>query len=185
MSNTIEYDLEVLASSPEEMAEISERVVQPSTELVKWAAGKFDAAEEIDVVTETLREVVAFRTIVKLGYVDDSLNQARRFDTSCRSWCTEIVETHILEVSAEFPATIFLLAYRDQGFSYSGKLVIHGGHVVRKLHDGHQKTQALDWALVDIFAPFRAEYYGGHELGSLWVEWLDDIKTAIECLRSA
>jgi hypothetical protein len=38
--------------------------------------------------------------------------------------------------------------------------------------------------LLDIFAPFRAEYYGEeHEFGSLWNSWLDAIEEAAKALK--
>jgi hypothetical protein len=37
----------------------------------------------------------------------------------------------------------------------------------------------LDWALLDIFAPFKAEYYGEKaEFGSLWQPWLEAVMAA-------
>jgi hypothetical protein len=44
----------------------------------------------------------------------------------------------------------------------------HTGLVFQRLHDGNQRAQAVDWALLDIFAPFRAEYFDGREFGNLW-----------------
>jgi hypothetical protein len=68
--------------------------------------------------------------------------------------------------------------------SYSGKLVIRAGEVVQEVFDGDQQAQGLDWALLDIFAPFRAEYYGEeHEFGSLWTSWLDAIVAAAKALK--
>jgi hypothetical protein len=40
MSNWIDYGLDVLAGSPAEINQIAERLKQPSTELVAWAAGR-------------------------------------------------------------------------------------------------------------------------------------------------
>ena len=63
-------------------------------------------------------------------------------------------------------------------YSYSGKRVIRGSQVVQEILDGHQKAQAADWCLIDIFAPFRAEYECGLEFGSLWQEWVRDMAAA-------
>jgi hypothetical protein len=50
---------------------------------------------------------------------------------------------------------------------------------VRAVHDGQQKAQGYDWALPDIFAPFRAEYENGIEFGSLWDQWLKEMRGAL------
>ena len=62
--------------------------------------------------------------------------------------------------------------------SYSGNKGIRAGKVVQHTRDGDQKVQALDWVLIDIFPPFRAEYYDGLAFGSLWQEWLLKLKAA-------
>jgi hypothetical protein len=55
---------------------------------------------------------------------------------------------------------------------------------VQEVFDGDQQVQGLDWALLDIFAPFRAEYYGEeHNFGSLWAPWLDAVMAAVKDLK--
>ena len=76
-----------------------------------------------------------------------------------------------------------MLTYREMQASYSGKKVIRAGEVLQHMHDGDQKVQALDWVLIDIFAPFLAEYHGGHPFGSLWQEWLRKLAAALEGLK--
>ena len=90
----------------------------------------------------------------------------------------------MLEVSEGFPSAVFLLEHFDMQASYSGKMVIHAGEVVQEVFDGNQRAQSLDWVLLDIFAPFKAEWDRGLEFGSLWREWAEDVGTAIEALRS-
>jgi hypothetical protein len=72
-----------------------------------------------------------------------------------------------------------MINYYDMQASYSGKWVERAGELVHQIHDGHQQAQAIDWALLDIFAPFRAEYELGLEFGSLWQEWLADTTAAV------
>ena len=56
--------------------------------------------------------------------------------------------------------------------------------VVQEVFDADQQVQGLDWALPDIFAPFKAEYFGEeHEFGSLWTTWLDAIMAAVKGLK--
>jgi hypothetical protein len=97
---------------------------------------------------------------------------------------TDIVDSHLLEVSHTAPTAIFLLEYYDMQSSYSGKQVIRAGEVVRAIHDGEQKSQAVDWVLLDIFAPFRTEYLEERQFGSLWQQWLNDVRSAAENLAA-
>ena len=55
---------------------------------------------------------------------------------------------------------------------------------MQEVFDGDQQIQGLDWALLDIFAPFKAEYYGEeHEFGSLWTPWLEAVIAAARQLQ--
>jgi hypothetical protein len=61
---------------------------------------------------------------------------------------------------------------------------MRAGEVVQEVFDGDQKVQGLDWALLDIFAPFKAEYYGEErDFGSLWTPWLDSVIAAVSELK--
>lgn len=182
MSNWIDYNLDVLAGSPAEINQISERLTQPSLELVNWIAER--DGQQANEVTEGLKELLEFKAIRNLGYVSNDVNKARRFSLAFKSRFYGIVDSHLAEVSEAFPAAVFLLEYRDAQASYSGKRVIRGGEVVKGVFDSDQKVQGLDWALLDIFAPFRAEYYGEeHDFGSLWTPWLDAIMAAVKGLK--
>jgi hypothetical protein len=56
---------------------------------------------------------------------------------------------------------------------------------VQEVFDGDQKLQGMDWVLPDIFAPFRAEYYGEeHAFGTLWSQWVDDMVATAMSLKS-
>jgi len=60
---------------------------------------------------------------------------------------------------------------------------MRAGKIVREVFDGDEQCQGLDWALLDIFAPFRAEYFDErHEFGSLWTSWLDATMAAVKVL---
>jgi len=181
MSNWIDYDLDVLAGSPAEINQIAERLTQPSTELVAWAAGR--CGDPPSEVAANLKELVGFKATRNLGYVDASVNQARRFSLSFKSRSYGIVNSHLYEISAEFPSAVFLLTYRDMMASYAGKDVIRAGEVIQSVHDGHQKVQSLDWVLIDIFPPFYAEYYEGLPFGSLWQEWVGKLEAAFGELK--
>jgi hypothetical protein len=94
------------------------------------------------------------------------------------------VNSHLYEISAEFPSAMFLLTYRDMMASYAGKEVIRAGEIIQSVHDGDQKTQSLDWVLIDIFPPFLAEYYDGLPFGNLWQEWVGELTAAVADLKN-
>ena len=181
MANAISYRLSVLATSPAEINSIATRLKKPSTELVDWAAKRFD--KERSAVAEGITRLVAFEPSANLFYVHESVNKARRFHNSFKRY-SGIVDSHIFEVSTEFPNTLFLLEYFDEMSSYTGKTVIIAGKETQHVHDGRQHAQGLDWALPDIFAPFKAEYELGLPFGSLWDEWLRAIGDAVGKLKS-
>jgi len=182
MSNWIDWDLDVLASNPDEINHISERLNQPSPQLVNWIAQRFERS--VSEVAEGLTELLAFKAVRNLGYIDNTLNKARRFRIEFKDKRDGTVRSHLFEISEAFPAAIFLLEYRDTQSSYTGKQVIRAGEVVQEVFDGDQQVQSLDWALLDIFAPFKAEYYGEEsEFGSLWQPWLEAVMAAARQLK--
>jgi hypothetical protein len=181
MSNIIDYSLDVLATSPEEINRIAARLKQPSSELLDWVAKRDNCKE--NEIAQTLAGLVSFEPVRNLFYVHESVNKARRFENSFKSRFTGIVNSHMFEVSAEFPNAVFLLEYRDMQWSYSGKKVIYAGEAVQKIFDGNQQSQTLDWVLLDIFAPFVAEWNEGLPFGSLWPKWVEDAKAALKQLE--
>ena len=183
MSNWIDYKLDVLAGSPAEINQIAERLNQPSLELASWIAQR--DGQPVSDVEEGLKRLIEFKTVKNLGYVSNDVNKARRFSLAFKSRYDGIVDSHLVEVSEAFPKAIFLLEYFDMQASYSGKRVIRAGEVVQEVFDGDQQAQGLDWALLDIFAPFRAEYYGEeHEFGTLWAQWVDDMVASAMTLKN-
>jgi len=185
MSYWIHCDLDVLASSPNEMKRIAERLNQPSLELASWLAERL--SQPVSEVAEGLPRLLEFKAVKNLVYADDRLNQARRFRIDFNRTRHGIVWSHLDEVSVAFPAAVFLVECRDGGLDYASKTVIRAGKVVRQLYDGERPDQlGVDWALLDIFAPFRTEYYGGgpFEFGSLWQPWLDAVIAAARQLKN-
>jgi hypothetical protein len=171
-----------LAGSPAEINRIAERLNQPSSELADWIAQR--DAKRVSAVREDLRELLEFKTVKNLGHVNMDVNKARRFSLAFKSRYYGIVDSHLFEVSKAFQKAIFLLDHYDTMASYSGKRVIRAGEVVQEVFDGDQQVQGLDWALLDIFAPFKAEYYGEeHEFGSHWTPWLDAVMAAATELK--
>jgi hypothetical protein len=182
MSNWIDYNLDVLAGSPAEINHIAERLNQPSSELANWIAQR--DGQPLSTVREGLKGLLDFKANRNLGYVSNDINKARRFNLSFKDRHYGIIDSHLIEVSEAFPAAVFLLEYHDTQASYSGQRVMRAGEVVQEVFDGDQKVQGLDWALLDIFAPFRAEYYGEErDFGSLWTPWLDSVIAAVSELK--
>ena len=182
MSNWIHYDLDILANSPAEINQIAERLNQPSPELAGWIAQR--DGQPANEIAEGLKELLDFKTVQKLGDVGSDLNRARRFSLMFKCRYYGIVDSHLSEISEAFPTVVFLLEYRDAQASYAGKRVMRAGETVQEAFDGDQQVQGLDWALLDIFSPFRAEYYGEeHWFGSLWEQWVDAVMTATNDLQ--
>jgi hypothetical protein len=181
VSNWIDYRLDVLASSPEEINRIAARLKLPSSKLVDWVADRFH--EPPSEAATGLAELLSFEPVEHLFYLHESFFKARRFHNTFR-WWIGIVNSHLFEVSEEYPKAVFLLEHFEMQVSYSGKVVIRAGEIIQEVFDGDHLAQALDWVLLDIFAPFRAEWEGGLEFRSLWREWVEDVATAVETLRN-
>jgi len=181
VGNWIDYKLDVLANSPAEINQIAERLNQPSAELSSWVAK--ESGQSADEVAARLRDLLKVKTVCNLGYIRDEVNKARRFSLEFKDRSIGIVKSHLAEVSESFPAAIFLIEYWDQQASYAGKRVIRAGQVIQEIHDGNQQAQAMDWVMIDIFAPFKTEYELGVEFGSLWQQWLADLGVAVKELQ--
>jgi hypothetical protein len=181
MSNWIDWTLDVLAASPVEINKVAVRLKYPSPELANWVAEKWGAST--DEVADSMKTLLAFESVRNLGYIDDAINKARSFRLAFKDKFSGIIRSQLYEVSTTFPTAIFLLTYRDLG-NYSGKEVIRAGQTVQSVHDGNQQAQGQDWALLDIFAPFWAEYDLGVAFGSLWQQWVGDIITAANNLKA-
>lgn len=181
MSNVIDYVLDVLATSPEEINRIAVRLKQPSTKLLDWAGKQHNCKP--DEIVQFVTELVSFEPTKNLFYVHESVNKSRRFSNHFKSRHTGIVDSHMFLVSQEFPNAVFLLEHFDIQYSYSGKRVIQAGEVVQEIFDGTHKSQGIDWVLLDIFSPFRAEWCEGLNVGSLWSQWVKDVATVVEQMR--
>jgi hypothetical protein len=181
MSNVIDYILDVLATSPEEINRIATRLEQPSSELLDWVAK--GGNRKPDEIAQSLAELVRFEPVRDLFYLGDAFNKARRFENSCKTRFASIVKSHVFEIATEFPNAVFLLEYRDMHASYSGKMVIRAGEIAKEIFDGDQQSQALDWVLPDIFSPFVAEWNEGLPFASLWAKWAQDSKAALSQLE--
>jgi hypothetical protein len=182
MSNDIAVQLDVLASSPQEINDIQRALQNPCTELIAWSAQR--AGREPATIAADVREIVAFKPIENLGDTDPSVNKARRFESVWQGKNWGLVWSHVYFVSRDFPEAIFLAEYWDPCMSYAGKIVIRGGRDIRGTHDGNQRAQGYEWTLLDIFAPYLAEYRNGAEFGSLWDIWLVEMTEAVSNLKS-
>jgi len=179
MFNLIDCQLDVLASNPYEMDLIAEMLNKPSQELAIWIAEWFK--QPVDHVADGLKRLLEFKAVKSLGS-DNTVNKARRFGIAIKDEDIGCVRSHLLEVSRAFPAAVFLLEYGDEKPNRASKRVMRAGKVVREVFDGDK--QVGPWALLDIFAPFRAEYYGETaEFGSLWQPWLEAVMAAARRLK--
>ncbi len=183
MSNWVDFGLDVLAASPEEINQIEASLQEPCDELLCWVAGLVDKRQE--EISADVKGLVSFKPDRNLGYIAPSVNKARRSKNffKDRGWGT--VMSHVVLVSAKFPAAVFLLEYWDDQYSYAGKTVIRGGQEIREVRDGNQQSQSCEWVLPNIFAPYRAEYDRELEFGSLWNQWVSELADAVKELRSS
>lgn len=170
MANYSTYILDVLANNPTEMNQIAERLKQPSPNIV----GQYAFTQ--------IQEIVLFEPVTNLGYIDVSMNKARRFKNGNSQWRTRaLIDGHLFEVSAEFPEATFLLEELSES-NYASKYVIRAGKVFISTTDDEPKAQMCYWVLLDIFAPFRSEYENGEPFGSLLKEWVLDVYKALQSL---
>jgi len=180
MSEWIDCTLDVLATDPKEINNIANALREPSRDLLvrftkTWPP---DEAEMGD-----LREFVGFKAISNLGHLAESVNKARRFRNSFKDHSEGPIYMHLCLVSTAFPNAIFLAHYWNIGWGYSWREVIRNGVTERSVSDGDQPAQAIEWMLLDIFAPYRAEYDRGLPFGSMWNDWVDDLVAAANGLR--
>lgn len=180
MSNWVDIRLDVLAASPEEINRIEIALQKPCDELIAWRARR--TGENSQEIAANVKEIVSFKPVRNLGYMDPSLNKARRFEGSWKDKFSGLGWSHLLFVSRDFPTAFFLAEYWDDCMSYGGKVVIHGGHEVRSSYDGDHHAQGREWVLPNIFAPFNAEYALGLECGALWREWMDGMRQQLAVL---
>jgi hypothetical protein len=170
MSSSLDFDLEILTNSTSEMNQIAERLKRPSTKLADFVAK--ESSRPFEEIMEGLKELLAFKVAENPRYSEARTDKAGRFSLSFMDRSRGILNSHLFEVSQEFPAAVFLLEYSNTS-DYAGKKVIRAGEVVHQVHD------PSDWCPLDVFAPFKTEYYNGQPFGSLWPEWLGSLEIAV------
>jgi hypothetical protein len=180
MSNWVDFDLDVLAGNPTEINQIEAALQEPCDELLCWFAGRVNKNPE--EVAADAKEIVSLKPDSNLGYIDASVNKARRFRNFFKDRGWGIVMSHIVLVSEQFPTAIFLLEYWDYQMSYAEKMVIRAGEEFQHVIDGKQQAQGCEWVLPNIFAPYWAEYDQGLEFGSLWGQWVSELAARVQQL---
>ena len=95
---------------------------------------------------------------------------------------SEAREPFVTPEEAQVPSDITFEPHRDMQMSWASREVLRNGTVEWSVFDGHQPAQAMNWMLLDIFAPFRAEYDIGKPFGSMWNEWVSDLAAATDAL---
>jgi hypothetical protein len=174
MSNWIDLRLDVLASGPEEINKIERALQEPCDELIAWRAQL--CSENPEDIAANIKEIVSFKPIRNLGYVHPSVNKARRFASEWKDRFWGLVWGHVHFVSRDFPRAIFLAQYWDDQMSYGGKRVFHAGDEIRSSRDNDHHAMGCEWVLPNIFAPFQTEHELGVECGTLWDEWIKDMR---------
>src|ERR1019366_4698471 len=82
MSNTVHYELDVLARNPTEINRIAATLNHISAQLIHSVAERF--GQTVSEIAEALNDLVWFEVVCNLGDVDASLNKARRFRTASK-----------------------------------------------------------------------------------------------------
>jgi hypothetical protein len=127
LSNQIDFYLDVLASSPDELRQIGSALQEPSTKLLAWEARRW--GQRVEDISADVKDLVSFKPAQSIGYVDPT--RARRFINSSKERFQGLVKTHVHIVSEPFPKAIFLLEYWNLQVSSAGKIVIWAGDAVR------------------------------------------------------
>jgi hypothetical protein len=153
MGSWVNAHLEVLGSNTEEINQIERALQEPCDELIAWCVPR-SGQNPLEMAAD-VQEIVSFKPIHNLGYVDPSVNKARRFEGSWPDKYWGLVWGHVFFVSRDFPTAVFLAEYRDDQMSYGGKIVIHAGEEIRTSHDGDHHAMGREWVLPNIFAPYQ------------------------------
>jgi hypothetical protein len=170
MSSSLDYTLDVLARNPLEIARIAERLKRPSPELVSFVAD--ESGQPVKEIMEGLKDLLEFNAAENPNYAEARVKKAGRFSLSFSDRALGVVNRHLFEVSEEFPAAVFLLEYSDTG-DYAGKKVIRAGELIHHVHD------PFDWCPLDVFAPFKTEYFDGQPFGSCWPDWVNTLEIVV------
>jgi hypothetical protein len=181
MSNWVDMRLDVLAPSSDEINKIEKALQEPCEELLTCAAERGN--QRVEDIRDDVRLIVRLTPTRNLGWVDPSLNKARRFESEWKDRNSGLVWSHVYFVSQDFPDSIFLAEYWDTGASYAGKSVIRGGREIRHIYDGKQQAQGREWVLLDIFAPYRSEYDIDADFGIFWDAWLLEVEGSVAKLK--
>lgn len=175
MPNNSTYVVDVLATSQEELNLITDRLKEPSWELIRSVAKKSHQA--YSQTATRLCSVVGFAP-VEDGLPTHKMGMVARFSKSLKRF-DENVEFHLYEISKQFPNALFLVECQQVDCSdvrpyYSSKMVVLAGDALR---------ETIDWMPGDAFTPFRVEYEDGLPFGSLGERWLADLSKTVEVLQ--
>jgi hypothetical protein len=160
MSDTVHYELDVLASAPTEINLIARSLKHVSAKLIQSVTES--SGKTVSEIAEALHDIVWFEVVCNLGFLDPSVNKARRFRTHSINRHRGIIESHVLEVPEAFPAAVFWLTFRDLKNNYAQKWAVRAGKIDQEIQDYCQR---------------------GILGGSLWNNWLDDVMTAASDLK--
>jgi hypothetical protein len=177
--DTAYFVVDVLATDPDQADQITESINQASRKLIQDTVAKLKQPEDsVSYLNELLRFTPADCSD---SGITNALGKMRRFRLAIPILRFDIVEAHLVDLSKQFLQTPFLVEYRD--WYSSCKRVMRDGEIVQEAIDGVHRVHGMDWASIDIFAPFKAEYESGFPFGVLWDEWVDDLIEAAGLLK--
>src|ERR1700722_18165775 len=111
MGIIIYMQLDVLASSPDEINVIENALKNPCAELIAWRAQMCEM--EPKDIAEGVKEIVTLNAVHNPRSVHPFVNRAHRFESSWNIKFWGLVFSHIAFVSGDFPNAIFLAEYYD------------------------------------------------------------------------
>jgi len=164
----------VLASDSKEVSDLAVRLNDPSKELRGMLSERLQLPR-----TDGFSEVLDFRVVGNLSTIEAA---ARTFKLTIEDRFRGGLAFHLVEISTEFPGATFLP--ETVGTTFSRKQVLREGRWVQELQGSDRANKATGFGILDIFAPFRAEYSAKLAFGSLWETWLDETGGALQQLKS-
>jgi hypothetical protein len=93
MSNLVDVHLDVLAPNAGQLNDIEKALQNPCDELIAWRAQR--TGENPQEIAANIKEIVSFKPVRNLGYVDPSVNKARRFESSWKDKFSGLVWSHV------------------------------------------------------------------------------------------
>jgi hypothetical protein len=174
MHNDLEIEFEVL-DTRDELYAVARSLSEPDEDVSRKASCRTASGDDAD--PDALRKRIAFASI---GVNNEYDCDGEGWHFSCKTEEQRLPDVlfHLFERSSRHRASLFLIKIGHEG-EYSEKTVVHGGAILATTVDPHPLTASKPWAPLDIFIPYKTEFETGREVGSLWENWVADMKEGL------